>query len=213
MTSTQSDVSTDQLAINTIRTLSIDAIQKTNSGHPGTVMAMAPVAYELGQRHLRCDPEDPTWPNRDRFVLSAGHASMLLYSLLHLARVKAVDPDYETLGELSVKLSDIEHFRQLDSRAAGHPEYHWTSGVETTTGPLGQGVATSVGMATAWEWLAPPSTRPGFEIFDFDVYVLAGDGDMMEGVSYEAASLAGHLRLANLCWIYDNNRITIDGQT
>jgi transketolase len=213
MTATLPDASIDQLAIDTIRTLSIDAIQKANSGHPGTVMAMAPVAYELWQRHLRFDPEDPIWPNRDRFVLSAGHASMLLYSLLHLARVKAVDPDYETLGELSVKLSDIEHFRQLDSRAAGHPEYHWTSGVETTTGPLGQGVATSVGMAIASDWLAATYNRPGFEIFDFHVYVLAGDGDMMEGVSYEAASLAGHLRLANLCWIYDNNRITIDGQT
>jgi transketolase len=213
MTATPPDASIDQLAINTIRTLSIDAIQKANSGHPGTVMAMAPVAYELWQRHLRFDPEDPIWPNRDRFVLSAGHASMLLYSLLHLARVKAVDPDYETLGELSVKLSDIEHFRQLDSRAPGHPEYRWTSGVETTTGPLGQGVATSVGMAIASQWLGATYNRPGFELFDFDVYVIASDGDMMEGVSYEAASLAGHLRLPNLCWIYDNNRITIDGST
>jgi transketolase len=213
MSATPPDASIDQLAINTIRTLSIDAIQKANSGHPGTVMAMAPVAYELWQRHLRFDPEDPIWPNRDRFVLSAGHASMLLYSLLHLARVKAVDPDYETLGELSVKLTDIEHFRQLDSRAAGHPEYRWTSGVETTTGPLGQGVATSVGMAIASRWLGATYNRPGFPLFDFDVYVLAGDGDMMEGVSYEASSIAGHLRLENLCWIYDNNRITIDGST
>jgi transketolase len=213
MTVTTPEASIDQLAINTIRTLSIDAIQRANSGHPGTVMAMAPVAYELWQRHLRFDPEEPVWPNRDRFVLSAGHASMLLYSLLHLARVKAVDPDYEALGELSVKLSDIEHFRQLDSRAAGHPEYHWTSGVETTTGPLGQGVATSVGMAIASQWLGATYNRPGFELFDFDVYVLAGDGDLMEGVSYESASLAGHLGLANLCWIYDNNRITIDGST
>jgi transketolase len=213
MTATHPDASIDQLAINTIRTLSIDAIQKANSGHPGTVMAMAPVAYELWQRHLRFDPEDPIWPNRDRFVLSAGHASMLLYSLLHLARVKAVDPDYETLGELSVKLSDIEHFRQLGSRAAGHPEYRWTSGVETTTGPLGQGVATSVGMAIASQWLAGTYNRPGFELFDFDVYVIASDGDMMEGVSYEAGSVAGHLRLSNLCWVYDNNRITIDGST
>jgi transketolase len=203
----------DQLCINTIRTLSIDAIQAANSGHPGTPMAMAPVAYELWQRFLRFDPEDPIWPNRDRFVLSAGHASMLLYSLLHLARVKAVDPDYETLGELSVKLEDIKHFRQLDSKAAGHPEYRWTSGVETTTGPLGQGVATSVGMAIASKWLAAHLNRPGFEMFDYDVYVLAGDGDLMEGVSYEAASMAGHLRLSNLCWIYDNNRITIDGST
>jgi transketolase len=208
---TRSDI--DQLSINTIRTLSIDAIQAANSGHPGTPMAMAPVAYELWQRFLRFDPEDPIWPNRDRFVLSAGHASMLLYSLLHLARVKAVDPDYETLGELSVKLEDIKHFRQLGSKAAGHPEYRWTSGVETTTGPLGQGVATSVGMAIASRWMAAHFNRPGFELFDFDVYVLAGDGDLMEGVSYEAASIAGHLRLENLCWIYDNNRVTIDGST
>ena len=203
----------DQLAINTIRTLSIDAIQAASSGHPGTPMAMAPVAYELWQRFLRFDPDDPIWPNRDRFVLSAGHASMLLYSLLHLARVQAVDPDYETIGELSVKLEDIKHFRQLDSRAAGHPEYHWTSGVETTTGPLGQGVATSVGMAIAAEWLAAHFNRPGFELFDYDVFVLAGDGDLMEGVSYEAASIAGHQRLSNLCWIYDNNHISIDGDT
>jgi transketolase len=203
----------DQLCINTIRTLSIDAIQAANSGHPGTPMAMAPVAYGLWQRFLRFDPEDPIWPNRDRFVLSAGHASMLLYSLLHLARVKAVDPDYETLGELSVKLEDIKHFRQLDSKAAGHPEYRWTSGVETTTGPLGQGVGTSVGMAIASKWMAAHYNRPGFELFDFDVYALAGDGDLMEGISYEAASLAGHLRLDNLCWIYDNNRVTIDGST
>jgi transketolase len=203
----------DQLCINTIRTLSIDAIQAANSGHPGTPMAMAPVAYELWQHFLRFDPADPIWPNRDRFVLSAGHASMLLYSLLHLARVKAVDPDYETLGELSVKLSDIEHFRQLDSKAAGHPEYRWTSGVETTTGPLGQGIATSVGMAIAGEWMGAHFNRPGFEMFDYDVYALAGDGCLMEGVSAEAASMAGHLRLSNLCWIYDNNHITIDGST
>jgi transketolase len=208
---TSSDI--DQLCINTIRTLSIDAIQTAGSGHPGTPMAMAPVAYELWQRFLRFDPEDPIWPNRDRFVLSAGHASMLLYSLLHLARVKAVDPDYETLGELSVKLEDIEHFRQLGSKAAGHPEYRWTSGVETTTGPLGQGVGTSVGMAIASRWMAAHFNRPDFEMFDFNVYVLAGDGDLMEGVSYEAASIAGHLRLENLCWIYDNNRVTIDGST
>ena len=200
--------SIDQLSVNTIRTLSIDAIQAANSGHPGTPMAMAPVAYELWQHFLRFDPEDPIWPNRDRFVLSAGHASMLLYALLHLTRVKAVDPDYERLGELAVKLEDIEHFRQLDSRAAGHPEYRWTSGVETTTGPLGQGVGTSVGMAVASQWLAAH-----FDMFGFDVYVLAGDGDMMEGVSYEAASIAGHLQLSNLCWIYDNNHITIDGDT
>ncbi len=208
---TQTDF--DQLAINTIRTLSIDAIQAAGSGHPGTPMAMAPVAYELWQRFLRFDPDDPIWPGRDRFVLSAGHASMLLYSLLHLARVQAVDPDYETLGELSVRLDDIKHFRQLDSRAAGHPEYRWTSGVEATTGPLGQGVATSVGMAIAAEWLAARFNRPGFEMFGYDVFVIAGDGDLMEGVSYEAASIAGHQRLANLCWIYDNNHISIDGDT
>src|SRR6266540_2644895 len=203
----------DELCINTIRTLSMDAVQAANSGHPGTPMAMAPVTYHLWNDILRFDPEDPIWPNRDRFVLSVGHASMLLYSLLDLARVKAVDPDYETLGELSVKLEDIEHFRQLDSKAAGHPEYRWTSGVETTTGPLGQGVATSVGMAIASWWLAATFNRPGFELFDFDVYVLAGDGDLMEGVSYEAASIAGHLRLENLCWVYDNNHVTIDGST
>jgi transketolase len=200
----------DQLCINTIRTLSIDAIQKADSGHPGTPMAMAPVAYTLWQRFLRFDPADPIWPGRDRFVLSAGHASMLLYALLHLAEVQAVDPDYETLGRPSVSLADIESFRQLDSRAPGHPEYRWTSGVETTTGPLGQGIATSVGMAIAGKWQA---ARYGAELFDFDVYAIAGDGCLMEGVSGEAASIAGHLKLDNLCWIYDNNHITIDGVT
>ena len=200
----------DTLCINTIRTLSIDAIQKANSGHPGTPMAMAPVAYALWQRFLRFDPSDPIWPNRDRFVLSAGHASMLLYSLLHLAKVEAVDPDYEILGEPSVSLDDIKSFRQLDSHAAGHPEYHLTSGVETTTGPLGQGVATTVGMAIAGKWL---QGRYGSHLYDFDVYAIAGDGDMMEGVSGEAASIAGHQRLDNLCWIYDNNHISIDGHT
>ena len=200
----------DQLAIDTIRTLSIDAIQKANSGHPGTPMALAPLAYTLWQRFLRFDPEDPIWPGRDRFVLSAGHASMLLYSLLHLAGVKAVDPDYEALGEPSVSLADIESFRQLDSRAPGHPEYRWTSGVETTTGPLGQGVATSVGMAIAGKW---QSARYGADLFGFDVYAIAGDGCLMEGVSGEAASIAGHLKLDNLCWVYDNNQITIDGKT
>jgi transketolase len=202
----------DELCINTIRTLSIDAIQKANSGHPGTPMALAPVAYTLWQRFLRFDPEEPIWPNRDRFVLSAGHASMLLYSLLHLAGVKAVDPDYETLGRESVTLDDIKSFRQLDSKAAGHPEYRWTSGVETTTGPLGQGIATSVGMAVASKWQAAHFNRAGFEMFDFDTYVIAGDGDLMEGVSHEAASFAGHQRLDNLCWIYDNNHISIDGR-
>ncbi len=200
----------DTLCINTIRTLSIDAIQKANSGHPGTPMSMAPVAYTLWQRFLRFDPSDPIWPNRDRFVLSAGHASMLLYSLLHLAQVEAVDPDYEVLGEPSVSLDDIKSFRQLDSHAAGHPEYHLTSGVETTTGPLGQGVATTVGMAIAGKWL---QGRYGSDLYDFDVYAICGDGDMMEGVSGEAASIAGHQRLDNLCWIYDNNHISIDGHT
>jgi len=203
----------DQLSINTIRTLSIDAIQKANSGHPGTPMALAPVAYTLWQRFLRFDPADPIWPGRDRFVLSAGHASMLLYSLLYLAEVKAVDPDYEVVGHPAVSLKDIENFRQLDSRAPGHPEYRWTSGVETTTGPLGQGVATSVGMAIAGKWQGARYNQPGFELFDFDVYAIAGDGCLMEGVSSEAASIAGHLKLDNLCWIYDNNHITIDGKT
>jgi transketolase len=203
----------DQLCINTIRTLSMDAVQQANSGHPGTPMAMAPVTYALWQRHLRFDPDDPIWPNRDRFVLSMGHASMLLYSMLHLTGVKAVNPKYETLGELSVSLDDIKRFRQLDSRCPGHPEYRWTSGVETTTGPLGQGVATSVGMALAGKWMAAHFNRPGFDMFDFEIYALAGDGCLMEGVSQEAASLAGHLKLGNLCWIYDNNRITIEGHT
>ncbi|MFI5007281.1 MAG: transketolase family protein, partial [Solirubrobacterales bacterium] len=203
----------DTLSVNTIRTLSMDAVQQANSGHPGTPMAMAPVAYALWQRHLRFDPNDPVWPDRDRFVLSMGHASMLLYSMLHLAGVKAVNPKYETLGQLSVCLDDIKRFRQLDSRCPGHPEYRWTSGVETTTGPLGQGVATSVGMAVAAKWMAAHFNRPGFDMFGFDVYALAGDGCMMEGVSQEAASLAGHLKLGNLCWIYDNNGITIEGHT
>jgi transketolase len=205
--------SIDELSINTIRTLSMDAVQQANSGHPGTPMALAPVVYYLWQRVLRFDPNDPIWPNRDRFVLSVGHASMLLYSLLHLTGVKAVNPKYETLGELSVKLDDIKRFRQLDSKCPGHPEYRLTSGVETTTGPLGQGVATSVGMAIAERWMASYFNRPGFEMFNYDVYALCGDGDMMEGVSNEAASLAGHLKLANLCWIYDNNHITIEGHT
>jgi transketolase len=203
----------DQLCIDTIRTLCIDAIQRANSGHPGTPMALAPVAYTLWQRFLRFDPADPIWPGRDRFVLSAGHASMLLYSLLHLAGVRAVDPDYEIVGDPAVSLEDIESFRQLGSRAPGHPEYRWTSGVETTTGPLGQGVATSVGMAIAGKWQGARYNRPSYELFDFDVYTIAGDGCLMEGVSGEAASLAGHLQLDNLCWIYDNNHITIDGKT
>jgi transketolase len=203
----------DTLAINTIRCLSMDAVQQAHSGHPGTPMALAPVAYYVWQRLLRFDPEHPIWPNRDRFVLSCGHASMLLYSLLHLAQVKAVNPKYEVLGKLSVSLEDIQRFRQVDSRCAGHPEYRWTSGVETTTGPLGQGVATSVGMAIASRWAARHFNRPGFDMMGFDVYALAGDGCLMEGVSYEAASLAGHLGLSNLCWIWDNNKITIEGST
>jgi len=203
----------EQQSINTIRTLSMDAVQAANSGHPGTPMAMAPLVYCLWQRHLRFDPDNPIWMNRDRFVLSAGHASMLLYSILHLTGVKAVNAKYERLGELSVKLEDIKHFRQLESKCPGHPEYRWTSGVETTTGPLGQGVATSVGMAMAERWLAAHFNRPGFELFNYNVYALAGDGDMMEGISSEAASLAGHLQLSNLCWIYDNNRISIEGAT
>jgi transketolase len=206
-------VNLDELCVNTIRTLAIDAIQQANSGHPGTPMGMAPTVYALWQRMLRFDPEEPIWPNRDRFVLSAGHASMLLYSILHLVGTKAVDPDYEILGRASVTLDDIRNFRQFRSRAAGHPEYRWTSGVETTTGPLGQGVSTSVGMAIAGKWLAARYNRPGFDIFDYTIYALCGDGCMMEGVSSEAASLAGHLKLSNLCWIYDNNHITIEGPT
>jgi transketolase len=208
-----SESNLDQLSINTIRTLSMDAVQQANSGHPGTPMALAPVAYTIWQQFLRYDPNDPIWPNRDRFVLSNGHASMLLYSILHLAQVKAVNPAYETLGEPAVKLDDIKHFRQLDSKCPGHPEYRWTSGVETTTGPLGQGVANSVGMAMARWWMAAYFNRPGFELFDYDVYVICGDGDMMEGISGEAASLAGHHKLSNLCWLYDNNHISIEGDT
>jgi transketolase len=203
----------DQLAIATLRTLCIDAVQEANSGHPGTPMAMAPVVYTLWQRLLRYDPEDPIWPNRDRFVLSAGHASTLLYALLYLTGVKAVDERYEVLGRPSVSLDDLKRFRQLDSRCPGHPEYRWTSGVETTTGPLGQGLATSVGMAIAQRWLSARYDRPGLELFDYRVYALGGDGCMMEGVASEAASLAGHLKLGNLCWIYDSNRITIEGST
>jgi transketolase len=204
----------DRLSVNTIRTLAMDGVQAADSGHPGTPMAMAPVAYTLWQQFLRFDPQDPVWPNRDRFVLSMGHASMLLYSLLHLTEVRAVSKDYETLGEVSVPLDALKRFRQIDSRCPGHPEYRWTSGVETTTGPLGQGVATSVGMAIARQWLAARYNRPGFEdLFNFNVYALCGDGCMMEGISHEAASLAAHLRLSNLCWIYDNNHITIEGNT
>ncbi|MBV9745198.1 MAG: transketolase [Acidobacteriia bacterium] len=203
----------DQLSINTIRTLSMDAVQQAKSGHPGTPMALAPLVYTLWNRVMRFDPQNPIWPNRDRFVLSNGHASMLLWSVLHLTRTQAVNADYEKVGHASVTLDDIRSFRQLDSKAPGHPEYHWVSGVETTTGPLGQGIATSVGMAIAQKWLANRFNRPGFPIFDYRVYAVAGDGCMMEGIGSEAASLAGHLGLDNLCWIYDNNHITIEGHT
>ncbi len=202
-----------KLAIDTIRTLSMDAVQKANSGHPGTPMALAPVAYAIWQEFLRFDPADPIWPNRDRFVLSVGHASMLLYSMLHLTGVKSVNGKYETLGSPAVSMEDIQGFRQLDSKCPGHPEYRWTSGVETTTGPLGQGVANSVGMAIAGRWMESYFNRPGFEIFNYRVYALCGDGCLMEGVSAEAASLAAHLKLSNLCWLYDSNRITIEGKT
>jgi transketolase len=203
----------DQLCINTIRTLSMDAVQKANSGHPGTPMALAPVAYCLWQQFLNYDPEDPIWPNRDRFILSNGHASMLLYSLLHLAGVKDVSPDGKILPTLAVSLDEIKNFRQLGSKTPGHPEYGLTTGVETTTGPLGQGVANSVGFAIAERWLAQYFNRPGFDIFNYNIWTFCGDGDMMEGISSEAASTAGHLKLSNLCWIYDNNHITIEGNT
>jgi transketolase len=203
----------DQLCVNTIRTLSIDAVQQARSGHPGTPMALAPLVYTLWNRVMRFDPQDAIWPARDRFVLSNGHASMLLWSVLHLTGTRAVSADYERLGQPSVTLDDIRHFRQLDSKAPGHPEYHWVSGVETTTGPLGQGVATSVGMAIGQKWLASRYNRPGFDIFEYHIYAVCGDGCLMEGVASEAASLAGHLGLDSLCWIYDNNHITIEGST
>jgi transketolase len=203
----------DQLAINTIRTLSIDAVQQAKSGHPGTPMALAPLVYTIWNRVLRFDPHDPIWPNRDRFVLSNGHASMLLWSVLYLTGTRAVNAAYENLGEPAVTLDDIRRFRQLHSKAPGHPEYHLVSGVETTTGPLGQGIATSVGMAIARRWLANRYNRPGFDIFDYNTYAVCGDGCLMEGVGSEAASLAGHLGLDDLCWIYDNNHITIEGNT
>ena len=203
----------DEVCINTIRTLSMDAVQQAKSGHPGTPMALAPVIFTLWQSFLRFDPDDPIWPNRDRFVLSNGHASMLLYSMLHLTGVRAVNGKYERLGEPSVTLEDIKRFRQLDSKCPGHPEYHLTAGVEATTGPLGQGCGNSVGMAIAARWLARRFNRADFTVFDYDVYALCSDGDMMEGVASEAASLAGHLKLANLCWIYDSNHVTIEGHT
>src|SRR6202140_2329641 len=203
----------NQLCINTIRTLSMDAVQQANSGHPGTPMALAPLVYTIWNRAMRFDPQDPIWPNRDRFVLSNGHASMLLWSVLHLTRTQAVNAEYENLGEPSVTLDDIRHFRRLDSKAPGHPEYHLVSGVETATGPLGQGIATSVGMAIAQKWLANRYNRPDFNLFDYNIYAVCGDGCLMEGIGSEAASLAAHLGLDNLCWIYDNNHITIEGNT
>jgi len=203
----------DELAINTIRTLSIDAVQQANSGHPGTPMALAPLVYVIWNEVMRFDPQDPIWPNRDRFILSNGHASMLLWSVLYLTRTRAVNAQYERLGEPAVTLDDIRHFRQIGSKAPGHPEYHLTSGVEATTGPLGQGIADSVGMAIARKWLASRYNKPGFDLFDYDIYAVCGDGDFMEGIGSEAASIAGHLGLDDLCWIYDNNHITIDGKT
>src|SRR6201997_1154583 len=201
----------DTLCINTIRTLAIDAVQQANSGHPGAPMGLAPVAYCLWQEFLRYDPADPTWLNRDRFVLSNGHASMVLYAMLYLTEVRRVDEDGTVTRDHSITLDDIKHFRQLGSRTPGHPESHITTGVETTTGPLGQGVGNSVGMAIAGNWQAANFNRPGFEIFDFNVYTICSDGDLMEGIGGEAASLAGHLKLSNLCWIYDHNSVTLDG--
>ena len=207
------DGSPERVAIDTIRTLAMDAVQRANSGHPGTPMALAPAAFTLWRDHLRYDPDVPDWPNRDRFVLSVGHASMLLYAVLHLAGVKEIDADGKRTGKPAVSLDDIKAFRQLGSKTPGHPEYRMTTGVETTTGPLGQGCGNSVGMAIAERALAARFNRPGFNLFGHDVYVFASDGDMMEGVSQEAASLAGHLALSSLCWVYDSNHITIEGST
>ena len=208
-----SDQELDEIAINTIRTLSIDAIQKAKSGHPGAPMALAPLIYVIWNEVMRFDPQDPIWPNRDRFVLSNGHASMLLWSVLYLTQTVAVNADYERVGHPAVALDDIKHFRQLGSKAPGHPEYHLVSGVEATTGPLGQGIANSVGMAIARKWLASRYNQPGLDLFDYNIYAVCGDGDLMEGIGSEAASLAGHLALDDLCWIYDNNHITLDGKT
>jgi len=203
----------DELSINTIRTLSIDAVQKANSGHPGAPMALAPLVYAIWNEVMRFDPQDPIWPNRDRFVLSNGHASMLLWSVLYLTGTRAVNAEYERLDRPAVTLDDIKHFRQLGSKAPGHPEYHLVSGVEATTGPLGQGIANSVGMAIARKWLADRYNQPGFDLFDYNIYTVCSDGDLMEGIGSEAASLAGHLALDDLCWIYDNNHVSLDGKT
>jgi len=207
------DGSPERLTIDTIRTLSMDAVQKANSGHPGTPMALAPVGYTPWSKFLRYDPKHADWPNRDRFVLSVGHASMLLYALIHLAKIEEISADGEKSGKEAVSLEDIRQFRQLSSKTPGHPEYRHTTGVETTTGPLGQGCGNSVGMAIAERWLAARYNKDGFTLFDHDVYTICGDGDMMEGVSAEAASMAGHLKLSNLCWIYDSNHISIEGAT
>ncbi|HTF26182.1 MAG TPA: transketolase [Candidatus Limnocylindria bacterium] len=211
MSQPKSQPDLDLLSINTIRTLAIDAVQQANSGHPGAPMGLAPVVYALWQGFLRYDPMDPIWPNRDRFVLSAGHASMLLYATLHLTGVRAVNTQGKVTNDPAVSMEEIKRFRQIDSKTPGHPESHITSGVETTTGPLGQGAGNSVGMAIAGKWLADNFNRPSFEIFNFNTYAICGDGDLMEGVASEAASLAGHLKLSNLCWIYDNNHVTLDG--
>ncbi len=205
--------SPEQLAIDTIRTLSMDAVLKAHSGHVGAPLGLAPVAYTLWTEFMRYDPGRPDWPNRDRFVLSVGHGSMLLYSVLHLAGVEEIDAKGNKTGKPAVSLEDIEQFRQLSSKTPGHPEYRMTTGVETTTGPLGQGCGNSVGMAIAERWLAARYNKPEAKLFDHDVIVLCGDGDMMEGVSSEAASLAGHLKLSNLLWIYDNNKVSIEGFT
>lgn len=212
-TATASNKTIEELSINTIRTLAMDGVQAANSGHPGTPMALAPVAYSLWNEVLKYDPDQPNWPNRDRFVLSCGHASMLLYATLHLARVKQTGPDGKPTAELAIPLDQIKQFRQLHSRCAGHPEYGEASGIETTTGPLGQGISNSVGMAIAERWLAAHFNKPGYKLFDYNVYALCSDGDLMEGVGAEAASIAGHLKLSNLCWIYDDNKITIEGET
>ncbi|MEM7559044.1 MAG: transketolase, partial [Planctomycetota bacterium] len=203
----------EKTAIDTIRTLSMDAVQAANSGHPGTPMALAPVAFQVWTGTLNYDPAQPLWPNRDRFVLSCGHASMLLYSMLHLSGVRALDENGEVTDAPSINLDNIKNFRQLHSPCAGHPEYGEAAGIETTTGPLGQGVSNSVGMAIASKWLGATYNRPGYDLFDYNTYALCGDGDLMEGVAYEAASMAGHLKLSNLCWIYDDNKITIEGHT